>query len=425
MRVAVIGTGYVGSVTAAGLAANGHDVAVYDKQPARAAALVSGQPPVAEPGLRELLRDAAGRLRATASARESVASARVALICVDTPPRPDGAIDLSRVEAAFGEIAAAAGAGPLLVVIRSTVVPGTTARLDREVLAPLRASGRRVSAACNPEFLREGHAVADFLRPDRVLIGVADDDAHATLAELYAWTAAPVFALRTGSAELAKYASNALLATLISFSNEIADVAEAIPGADVADVMRVLHADRRWREEDGAFAPGMTAYLWPGCGYGGSCLPKDVKAIRVAARFLGVDAPLLAAVDAINDRRAAGIVDRLARRVELRGRRVAVLGTSFKDGTADTRESPGLALAAELTRRGADVRTYDPLADGDGSPKRLDAVLRETSVWVVVTRAKEFDDLPSRARRGDVVLVDARRRFTERNGKILGPGRAW
>jgi UDPglucose 6-dehydrogenase/GDP-mannose 6-dehydrogenase len=425
MKVAVIGVGYVGAVSAAGLAAEGHTVDVFDIERERALALCAGRPTLHEPGLRELVATAGDRLRAPHTLEEALRDTRVALICVQTPAAPDGAIDLSFVEAAVRDIVAAATAGPLVVVLRSTVVPGTTARVDRTAFAPARARGLAIEAAANPEFLREGRAVPDFLHPDRVVIGTLSARAVATLRELYSFSAAPLVELTPASAELAKYASNALLATLISFSNELADVAETIEGADVVDVLRVLHTDRRWHETEGLWVPGLTRYLWPGSGYGGSCLPKDVKALVAEARRRGVDAALLAAVDRINEARAAHLSDRIAALVPLGGTRVAVLGTAFKEGTTDTRSSPGAALAQELERRGARVVSFDPIAPRDAarSASSLDEALTDARVWVVVTGAAEFIDLPRRALASQALVVDARRRYDILDGaRYLGPG---
>lgn len=427
MKVAVVGAGYVGAVTAAGLAAFGHDVIVQDKDTTRARRLAAADPDIYEPGLAELARKAGSRLRAADRLAAALDEARVALVCVDTPASEDGSIDLTRVQAACREIAGAARE-PLVVAIRSTVIPGTTDRVDREIF---QASGRRVEAAANPEFLREGQAVADFVNPDRMIVGVRSASAREALRELYAFSSAPLLWMSPSSAELAKYASNALLAALISFSNELADIAEAVEGADVVDALRAVHADRRWRTARGAWEPEILSYLWPGCGYGGSCLPKDLKAILAAGREHGVALPLLAAVDAANERRAQHIVDLIESVLGVYGREVSLLGTAFKEGTADQRSSPALALARALVRKGARVIAYDPLVAGGELPdgcvaaSSLDEALRTARVWIVVTHAPDFAGLPQRAKADGALLVDARRRFEWIDGaRFLGPGRA-
>lgn len=425
MKLAVAGVGYVGSVTAAGFAASGHEVALYDKKAARVRALLAGRPDIYEPGLTELVARSQGRLRAAESLAAAVRRARVLLVCVATPQSPDGSIDLRDVEAVVREAAAGRPDGPLVVALRSTVVPGTTDRLDREILGPLRAAGIRVAAAANPEFLREGRAAADFVAPDRVVIGASSDWARGALREAYAFTGAPVLEMSPASAELAKYASNALLATLISFTNEIADLAETVEEADVVDALCAVAADRRWREAEDRWDPAILSYLWPGCGYGGSCLPKDVKALIAEARRRGRELRLLQATDAVNEARAGHVAEQIVAATPTPGARVAVLGTAFKEGTADERASPGLRLAAELRRRGLSVVTYDPLvAHGadDGAPD-LESALRGAAVWVLVTGAPEFAGLVALARERGVVFVDARRRFARVSGDTyVGPG---
>lgn len=422
MNVAVFGVGYVGSVTAAGLASLGHQVAVFDTDAAKARSLVAGTLEIHEPGLAELISGAAGRLRVADSDADAVRGSSVVLICVPTPSAADGSIDLGYVDRATVAVAEAAGTEALTVVIRSTVVPGTTERLDRELLAPLRARGKPVSIAVNPEFLREGRAVADFTRTDRVVAGASDERARAAIRELYATMAAPIMFMSPSSAELAKYVSNALLATLVSFSNEMADLAERIESADVIDALGALHADRRWTETEGPWRPAILSYLWPGCGYGGSCLPKDTKALLARGRQLGLDLPLLAATDAINGARAGQLLDRVDEAQPIRGSRVAVLGTAFKEGTGDQRDSPGLKIADEIRRRGGEPIEYDPILDA-GSDARLDAVLARARIWIVTTGAAAFEGLGERASQAGTLLVDARRRFTRpTKSGYIGPG---
>lgn len=420
MDVAVVGAGYVGGVTAAGLAAWGHRVRLFDLDRGRAEALVAGRPAIHEPGLERSVAEAAGRLSAAGTLREALFGATVAMICVDTPAESTGAIDLTRVERAVRDVVGAAN-GPLLVVIRSTVVPGTADRIDREVGAPARESGQAIEIASNPEFLREGRAVADFRDPDRIVVGAASEGARAALEALYRPFADRVLVMSRSSAELAKYANNALLAMLVSFSNELASIAEAVPGADVTEALLAVHADRRWRGGEGAWDPGMLSYLWPGCGYGGSCLPKDVKALVAEAERRGVATPLITAVDEVNDAQASRLADRIAELLPLEATRVAVLGTAFKEGTNDLRGSPGLAVAEALRARGAEVATFDPLLDPSDA---LGAALVGARAWVVVTWAAEFAGLAERAQREGVLLVDARRRFGVGGaGGYLGPGR--
>lgn len=420
MKVAVVGAGYVGGVSAAGFAAAGHDVALHDLRHERAVALATGAPPFHEPGLDVLVQRSEGRLQPVADLSRALRGAEVALICVDTPAAPTGTIDLSRVEAAVRAIGSAAS-GPLVVAIRSTVVPGTTERIDREFLADPRARGIAMRLAANPEFLREGRAVQDFTDPDRVVIGATHAGSRETLARLYGFVADRLMFMSPSSAEMAKYANNSLLALLVSFSNELATFAEQVADADVLDALLAVHADRRWHEAEGRWTPSILSYLWPGSGYGGSCLPKDVKALLAAATERGVPLGLLAATDATNERQPSRLVERIGETLPLVGARVAVLGTAFKAGTNDLRGSPGMAVAEELRRRGADVITFDPLIH-DSTEPTLDEVLEATQAWVVMTGANEFEDLAERARQSGVLLVDARRRYSSARAGYIGPG---
>ncbi|MGH2458575.1 MAG: UDP-glucose dehydrogenase family protein, partial [Chloroflexota bacterium] len=249
--------------------------------------------------------------------------------------------------------------------VKSTVIPGTADGVVRPAIEA--ESGRKVGEfglCVNPEFLREGHAIADFLDPDRLIIGQWDPRSGETLARLYQSFSCPMIHTTLQNAELIKYASNALLATLISFSNEIATLCEATPGADIQNVIRGVHLDRRLSPVvDGQrIEPGVLSYLWAGCGFGGSCFPKDVNALRAYGRRQSVDVPLLDAVMAVNDQRPLTLVDLTEKAVGSRaGTTVAVLGLAFKPGSDDTRKSPAFPVVRELRRRGATVQVIDPL----------------------------------------------------------------
>jgi UDPglucose 6-dehydrogenase/GDP-mannose 6-dehydrogenase len=387
MRVAIVGSGYVGLVSGVGLAAAGHDVACADVDAARVARIQAGESPIHEPGLTERLRQAlrAGRFRATAKLEEALAGSRVSLIAVGTPAR-DGRIDLSQVEAAAARI------GELLprlrpdhvVAVKSTVVPGTTDGLVRGLLERHSQLGLgEFGLASNPEFLREGSAVEDFLHPDRILIGAATPESAETLLALYREFDCPKLVTTPRNAELAKYASNALLATLISFSNELARLCEAIPGTDVDTVLDGLALDRRLSPlVDGRrVEPGILAYLRAGAGFGGSCLPKDVLALRAEGAARGVPVPLLEAVLSVNARRAEDLVRLLECEVgPLEGATVALLGLAFKPGTDDLRDSPALRLASLLRARGAHVRAWDPVVCRSAARGPLPAELADVEL---------------------------------------------
>jgi UDPglucose 6-dehydrogenase len=283
----------------------------------------------------------------------------------------------------------------------------------------------------NPEFLREGRAVQDCLAPDRIIIGGVDERSSGTLRAVYAEVPAPVVYTNPRTAEVIKYTSNALLATLISFSNEVAAICEATPGVDVTDVMESVHLDRRLRPVVGGerIRPEILQYLWPGCGFGGSCLPKDVRALSQYARSVGVTPHLLDAVIGINDARPQFLITLLERHLgSVHGHRVAVLGLAFKPGTDDLRESPAIPVIDELTRRGARVTAYDPVAGA--AARSLWAARAEVTVCssveeavagaqgiILVTAWPEFATLDWKTLRGlvaDNILVDGRR--------VLPPG---
>jgi len=398
VRVAVIGAGYVGLVTGVGLAAAGHDVVCAELDEARALAVNRGRSPLREPGLEELLREQLrlGRFRVAQDAKDALSGSRVSILAVGTPTRA-GAIDLSAVLGAAAQVGAELPdlPAPHVVAVKSTVVPGTTLGPVREVLQ--RSSGLRLGEfglAANPEFLREGSALADFQAPDRIVVGAADLEAELALRELYAPFAAPLLVTTPAEAELAKYAGNALLATLVSFSNEIARLCESLPGLDVEAVLGAVHLDRRLspREGDRRLSPGILDYLRAGCGFGGSCLPKDLDALRGLARERGLATPLLDAAARVNRERPGEVVRLLEQELgSLAGREIALLGVAFKPGTDDTRDSPALGLAAELASRGARVRSFDPAAPGGpGACRSLPEALRGADAALLATAWPEF-----------------------------------
>lgn len=424
MKVAVLGCGYVGLVSAVGLASLGRDVVGVETDGARLALLRRGEPPFAEPGLTAAMSAAVsdGRLSFAQSLAEAP-DPDVALLCVQTPPTASGDVELRYLREAAGELGRALSSSPSrrrVVAVRSTVPAGTN---DRLVAPALRSTSTAVVS--NPEFLREGAALADFLDADRIVVGAREQWAVDTMIDLYRGIDAPVVVTTPATAEFAKYASNALLATLVSFANELAHLCEATPGVDVEDALEIVHRDRRLRG-DGAAPASIVAYLRAGCGYGGSCLPKDLAALISYAEALGEAPKLLRAVADVNAAQAARLVDLAERRVgSLAGRVVAVLGAAFKGGTDDLRESPGLRVVHDIVRRGGRVRLYDPLVTRD----RLDAMLPDAAVEVsgtleeavaqadaclVTTDAAEFTRLPEllvalNGRRP--VVVDGRRRL--------------
>jgi UDPglucose 6-dehydrogenase len=368
MKVAIVGTGYVGLVTGTCLASLGHAVTCVDSDRARVDTIARGEPPFHEPGLPELLGRALRerRLSVTSALDRAIAESELSILAVGTPA--DGErIDLRAVTAAAREIGRALREVERyhVVVVKSTVVPGTTDTVVRDVLES--ASGRRVGdfgLCMNPEFLREGSAVADFMNPDRIVIGACDARAAEVVGELYRRFACPKLVTSPRNAEMIKYTANALLALLVSFSNELAGLCEAVPGLEEGRVMAGVHLDRRFTPAANG-APEILSYLRAGIGFGGSCLPKDVDALRSFGAERGVEMPLLDAVAVVNRERPRRVVGLLESALDgLAGRTVAILGLAFKPGTDDVRASPALALIPVLLERGAAVRVYDPMVHG-------------------------------------------------------------
>ena len=351
-RVAVIGAGYVGLTTAACLADLGNDVTVVDIDEAKVAMLKRRQVPIYEPGMNELVdrNSRAGRLRFTTSYLDAVPGAEYAIIAVSTPEGEGGEADLSYVEAAATSIAATMD-GPLVVVNKSTVPP-LTGDMVSNVIAR-RQTEHRASVVSNPEFLREGSAIQDFMHPDRVVVGSHDREAAEKVARLYAPLEAPVLITpNIYTAEMVKYASNAFLATRISFINEIARISERV-GADAKLVAEGMGLDKR-------IGP---SFLDAGIGYGGSCFPKDVAALAAVAEGFAYHPELLHAVMDINRDQRMLVIDKLRETLEeLPGRVIGLLGLAFKPNTDDMREAPSIEIAKVLLAAGAEVRAYDPAA---------------------------------------------------------------
>ncbi len=353
MKIAVVGTGYVGLVAGACLAESGNDVVCVDKDEAKIRMLRRGRMPFYEPGLEELVRRNRHekRLTFTATLPKAVRDAAIIFIAVGTPPGEDGSADLQHVLAVARDIARAMN-GYKVIVNKSTVPVGTSERV-REVIR--RETTHPFSVVSNPEFLKQGAAVDDFMKPDRVVIGAEDSRAEELMRELYApftRTGAPVFVMDCASAELSKYAANAMLAARISFMNEVANLCELV-GADVDHVRQAIASDRRI----GA------SFLFPGVGYGGSCFPKDVQALIHFAAAKNYEFRILRAVESVNAQQKTRLLAKMRTHFgSLKGKTVAVWGLSFKPRTDDMREAPSLALIEGLLAAGAKVQAYDPEA---------------------------------------------------------------
>jgi len=353
VKIVVVGTGYVGLVTGTCLAESGHQVTCVDVDQGKIAVLQGGGLPIYEPGLEELVRRNAReqRLAFTTSLPEAMADAEVVFIAVGTPPGETGDADLTHVLAAAESIGRCISRYTV-VVNKSTAPVGSVEKVAEAVRKVARAPFDVVS---NPEFLKEGSAVDDFMRPDRVVVGVSSDRARAVMAELYApfvRTEQPILFMDPRSAELTKYAANAMLATRISFMNDISSLCERL-GADVDQVRRGMGSDRRIGHP----------FLFPGIGWGGSCFPKDVQALRTIARQAGLDFDLLRAVERVNERQKRLLVDKAVKHFgSLAGKSFGVWGLAFKPKTDDMREAPSLDVIEGLVGNGAAVKAHDPVA---------------------------------------------------------------
>jgi UDPglucose 6-dehydrogenase len=431
-RIAVIGCGYVGLVTGTCLAELGNRVVCVENDPRKLAALESGTVPFFEPGLAELVarNRERGRLRFAARVADGIAGCSIVFIAVGTPMLPSGDADLSAVRAVARGIAE--GLDSPKVVVNKSTVPVETGDLVAAILREHKRAPFDVHVVSNPEFLREGSAIADFMHPDRIVLGVADAEAEALMRDLYAPLAAPIIATDVRTAEMIKYTANSFLAARVSFINEIAEICEQV-GADVSDVVAGAGADRRIG----------TSFMSPGLGFGGSCFPKDLRALRRIAQMHGVPTAMIDAVLEVNTQQIARIAARVrsAAGGSLAGRTVALLGLAFKPQTDDVRESPALVLARALVEEGAHVVAHDPVAV-EGARAALGTSVayvadeydaaQDADVLVIATDWNEYKQLDFgviRARmRGDAVC-DARNacdpRDVEEHGlRYFGVGRA-
>ena len=435
MRVSIFGTGYVGLVTGACLAEVGHDVVCVDVDAAKIEGLRNGQVPIYEPGLEPMVRasHAAGRLHFTTDAAAAIAHGEIVFIAVGTPPDEDGSADLQYVLAVARTIGRHIDR-PLVVVDKSTVPVGTADRVRGVIAAELEARGVEVAfdVVSNPEFLKEGDAVADCMRPDRIVIGADNPAAVARMRRLYAAFSRNhdrFVVMDVRSAELTKYAANAMLATKISFMNEIANIAERV-GADIEAVRQGIGSDPRIGRH----------FIYAGAGYGGSCFPKDVQALARTARQNGYAAELLEAVESVNFRQKGRLFELVQQHYDrgedegVRGKVFAVWGLAFKPNTDDMREASSRRLLEQLWEAGASVRAYDPEATGEARRifgERDDLVLCTSAAsalegadaLAVVTEWKEFrspDFSRLHAALGDAVVFDGRNLYEPEEVEAAG-----
>ena len=421
MKISIFGAGYVGLVTGACLADVGHKVLCVDLDVAKIDQLRGGQIPIWEPGLQAIVARniEEARLLFSTEAADATAHGSIAFIAVGTPPGEDGSADLQYVLAVAQGIAQNMQ-GYQLIVNKSTVPVGTADKVRERVAQVLKARGLDLpfDVISNPEFLKEGSAVADFQKPDRIIVGTASERARALMTELYEpfnRNHQRTLFMDVRSAELTKYASNAMLASRISFMNELANMAERL-GADIEEVRRGMGADPRIGYQ----------FIYPGCGYGGSCFPKDVRALERLAHEVGYEAPLLASIEAVNQRQKQRLFDKLAAQLggvqQLRGQTIALWGLAFKPNTDDMREAPSRTLMESLWKAGARVQAFDPVAMPETAKiygTRSDLVLASdkyaalhgAQALVICTewqqfRAPDFDEMASRL--GQRLIVDGR-----------------
>jgi len=401
MRISIVGAGYVGLVTAVGLGTRGHSVVCVDKDSRIVDHLNKGKLTIYEPGLEELFVDviAKDRFSATTSIDAAVSESELTIIAVGTPNK-HGQIDLNYVCSAAQEIGDALRNKPSYhtVVVKSTVLPGTT---ESVVLPILREhSGKDLGdfgLGFNPEFLREGNAVEDFMDPDRIVLGADDPISAGKLLQLYVGWDTDFIETNTKTAEMIKYVSNCFLATQISLANEIANLATKLGNIDIIQVMQALHLDRRWNPKSpdgGRINPGILSYLMPGCGFGGSCFPKDIQALAAQGKQVGLPMRILEAVLQVNEEQPFRIVDLLLQGLgSFNGKRIAVLGLAFKPETDDIRHSPAIPIIEKLVEMGAQVVAADPVAH-----KKAEEVLSDKGVLI-------FDEWKAAVRGADAVAI--------------------
>jgi UDPglucose 6-dehydrogenase len=407
MRISIVGSGYVGLVTGIGFAELGNEVIFVDIDRAKIESINSLKPPIYEAGLEELMKKNSGKFYATDDYLKAIANSEITFICVGTPSKDDGSIDLRYIESASKEIGKALANKDdfHVVVVKSTVVPGTTEGVVKPIIE--KESGKRAfedfGLAMNPEFLREGNAVHDFFNPDRIVVGVKDDKTRSILEELYSSFGCPKMSTDIKTAEMIKYTANAFLATKISFANEIGNICKKL-GIDVYEVFRGVGLDHRINP----------AFFRAGIGFGGSCFPKDVKALIRRAEELGEEPRILKAVIEVNERQPLKLIELLKKHVpDLANRKIGVLGLAFKPDTDDVRESRAVPIVEALLKEGAEVIAYDPKAMDNFAKmfpqieyaNSAEDVIAKSDAVLIVTEWKEFEKLDYSGK----IVIDGRR----------------
>lgn len=425
MKISIIGTGYVGLVTGVGLAAYGHNVVCVDVDKNKVEKINQGQSPIYEKGLNKLLKDVLDKklFSATTDLKSAVLNTEVTFIAVGTPSTKNNKTDLSYLKKAAKQIglSLALKNSYHTVVVKSTVVPETCLKVVLPLIEKNSAKkpGLEFGLCMNPEFLSEGSAVNDFMKPDRIVIGELNKKSGDSLAKLYKSFNSDVIRTSLSNAEMIKYTSNALLGTLISFSNEISNICERIPGIDTADVFKGVYLDKRLNPiiNNKRVNPEILKFIWPGCGFGGSCLPKDINALISFSDKKGYRAKLLSAVLNINKKRAQCLVDLTEKKLgSLALKKIGVLGLAFKPDTDDIRESPAIPIIKELINRQAIVSVYDPVVNSVNIKnvnfcKSLNEVIKDKDACLLITKWQEFKKITPEMLKKEMVnplLIDGR-----------------
>lgn len=439
MKVTIIGTGYVGLVTGVSLALNHNNVTCIGRTQSKIDDINMGASPFFEPGLDTLLKKAVDTksMHASTDFAKSVAKADVVIIAVGTPT-VDNKIDLSQIKEVSKAIgrAIADTSKYCVIVVKSTVIPGTT---DKVVLPLIEQYSRKkvgvhFGLAMNPEFLREGNAVEDSMDPDRIVIGQFDKKSGERLSKMYQHFSCPKLLVSIKTAEMTKYASNALFATMISYSNEIARICEATDDVDVVDVWRGVHMDHRLEPsqskiviKENRIVPGLVNYLYSGCGYGGSCFPKDTKALAQYSHNLGLDNGLISQVIEINRTQPLRVVALLAKKIKkIKASRIAILGLTFKENTDDMREAPSIPIIKKLIAEGATVICHDPIISKNNNQNiqnlgahivsTVEDALSKADAAIILTPWHEYKSLSPNIFKKLMkkpVIIDARRIFNK------------
>jgi UDPglucose 6-dehydrogenase len=417
MKISIIGSGYVGLVTGVCFADLGHHITFVDIDSEKVAAINSGRAPIYEPGLEPLLAKNLPRITATTSYADAIPSTEITFICVGTPSNPDGSIDLTYIRSASDALSTEIGRKTKqhAVIVKSTVLPGTTEQVVKPILEK---SASNFGLGVNPEFLREGSAVSDFFSPDRIILGCEDRDTQKVMESLYSSFSCPKLVCNLKTAEMIKYASNAFLATKISFANEIGNYCKML-GIDTEQVFQGVGMDARINP----------AFFRSGLGFGGSCFPKDVRALIAGARDAGVPVSLLEAVIGVNKKQPLMAISLLKKHLPvLKGVRIGILGLSFKPETDDIRESRAIPLIAALLSEGAEVVAYDPVAEDAMRllfpdieyAKNPTAVLSADAI-IIATEWEEFEHLDYQGK----IVIDGRRIMKAKDEARIYEGVCW